>query len=127
MSPEFLVAEGVRREDGVSPASAVHEAGALRVTVGITRIVEQESLEVVIEGASDFDDNWLPVAVYTQKFYCGSYAQQIDLSAYPWLKRIRAKWKMHRWHGHAPVPLFQFFVAVEEVAAGAVRAFTAKA
>ncbi|MEZ5351644.1 MAG: hypothetical protein R2762_03345 [Bryobacteraceae bacterium] len=120
----FLVEEEIRREEGVSPTASVPEAALLRITLGITRIVERESLDVVIESADADGEDWKPVLDFSQKFYCGAYRRVLDLTGRPGLRVIRARWRMCRWHTSGASPLFSFYIAWEEMEAP-VRAMAA--
>ena len=117
MLPSFLIPEAVIREDGEGPSL---ELGAskgklLLLTLGITRIMEQESLEVAIWGSPD-GVNWGTrcVAAFPQKFYCGTYQLLADLAGQPDVQHVRARYKVNRW-GHSPVkPLFGAYLFAQE-------------
>lgn len=117
MLPTFLVPEAVIREDGTGPEMTVgsSQGKLLLLTLGITRIIEQESLDISIWGSPD-GTNWgaKPLASFPQKFYCGTYQILLDLSACEDVKYLRAKWKVNRWgHGEAK-PLFGIYVFTQE-------------
>ena len=116
MLPKSLLPETIARANGVGPVIDVSpEAGRLLVlTLGITRIIEQESLELSIWGSSD-KNNWgsNPLAFFPQKSYCGMYSILLNLSARPEIKYLRVQWKMNRWTKGNPNPLFGFFVDSE--------------
>jgi hypothetical protein len=113
----FLFPEAVAREDGAgNPVELGSAQGkTLHLTLGITRIIEQESLDVSIWGSVD-GANWgaKPIAAFPQKFYCGTYSTDLDLSANPDTRFLRVQWKMSRWGRGDPKPLFGFFVFGEE-------------
>lgn len=113
----FLVPETVVREDGAGPVLDLgpSQGKSLTLTLGITRIVEQESLELSIWGSSD-QQNWgsKPLTAFPQKFYCGVYKLPVNLAAFPEVKYLRAQWKVNRWGRGAPAPLFEFYVFAEE-------------
>jgi hypothetical protein len=113
----FLLTETVIREDGAGPAVEVAASAGkpLRLTLGITRIIEQESLDLSIWGSADGAD-WgaKPLAVFPQKFYCGAYQLPLDLSSHPEVKFLRAQWKVSRWGRGAPEPLFGIYLVAEE-------------
>ena len=114
MLPQFLLPETVAHQDGVSAEIALEKAGKpLLLTLGITRITEQERLEVSIWGSPD-RDNWRELARFPHKFYCGTYPMVLDLSRQPEIRHLRAHWKMGRWGGSAG-PLFGFYVQLENV------------
>lgn len=123
--PAFLVPETTERANGESEPVALGAAAGnlLNLTLGITRIIEQESLDVSIWGSSD-GETWLekPVSSFPQKFYCGTYSILVDLSDQPDVKYLKAKWKMSRWGRGEPKPLFGFYLFVEEAAGDTTRA-----
>jgi len=117
MLPDFLIEESVIRADGAGPSVAVGPAAGklLVVTLGITRIIEQESLEVSIWGSPD-NINWgsKPIATFPQKFYCGIYSTLLNLSGHSQVKYIRAQWKVNRWGKGEPIPLVAFYLYLDE-------------
>ena len=95
MLPQFLLPETTVREAGTGPNSIWANTRARRssLTLGITRIIEQESIDLSIWGSADGAD-WgtKPVAAFPQKFYCGTYQIMLDLSDRPDIKHLRVKW-----------------------------------
>ncbi|MDQ6759108.1 MAG: hypothetical protein M3Z32_04470 [Acidobacteriota bacterium] len=116
MLPNSLLLETIAQTDGCGPVADVsQEAGKLLVlTLGITRIIEQESLDVSIWGSRDQTD-WgaEPLASFPQKFYCGMYSILLNLSAHPEIKYLHVRWKMNRWTKGNLTPLFEFYVHAE--------------
>lgn len=128
MLPKSLLPETIARANGVGPVIELNnqEAGRLLVlTLGITRIIEQESLDLSIWGSSD-NINWgtQPVAHFPQKSYCGMYSILLNLSGRPEIKYLRAQWTMNRWTKGNPMPLFGFFVD-SELSGSRIRAASA--
>ncbi len=119
MLPAFLVTETVVHEEGVGPALELgpSQGNPLLLTLGITRIIEQESLDLSIWGSADGTD-WggKPLLSLPQKFYCGTYQIELDLSAHPEISRLRAQWKVSRWGRGAPAPLFEFYLFAQQTA-----------
>jgi hypothetical protein len=119
MLPNFIVEEAVRREDGNSPPLDITGAqgGTLLLTLGITRIIEQESLDIAVYGSADGNE-WgaKPLASFPQKFYCGTYSVFLDLSNSPDIRFLRIGWKMSRWGRGEPKPLFGFYLFAAKVA-----------
>ncbi len=119
--PNFLVPEGVQRTDGESDAFELGDwkGKTLLLTLGITRIIEQESLDVSIWGSPD-GIHWgdKPLVSFPQKFYCGTYTLAVDLSKSPEVAFLKARWKMSRWGRGDPKPLFGFYLFAEELAGG---------
>ena len=113
MLPEFLVAETTVREAGTGPAMALGEqtGGTLVLTLGITRIIEQESIDLSIWGSADGAD-WgaKPIANFPQKFYCGTYQIILDLAGHPDVGFLRAKWAVNRWGKGDLKPLFTIYM-----------------
>ena len=68
------------------------------LTLGITGVVEQESLEVAIFGSAD-RQTWAkqPLFTFPQKFYKGNSAVVVDLSAHGDVGFVQAHWTVHRW------------------------------
>ena len=119
MLPTFLAPEGVRRHDGASEPADVSgiQGGTILVTLGITRIVEQERLEISIQGSSEGED-WETLAVFPQKFYCGTYSMTLDLEEHPRLRHLRASWRMTRWGNPGSQPQFGFYLFVAPIHQG---------
>jgi hypothetical protein len=113
MLPEFLLTETTVREAGTGPAVVLggQKGGTLVLTLGITRIIEQESIDLSIWGSADGTD-WgtKPVAAFPQKFYCGTYQIIADLAERDDLKYLRVKWALNRWGKGDPKPLFTVYV-----------------
>lgn len=119
MLPQFLLPETTVREAGASPDLNIADqaGGALILTLGITRIIEQESIDVSIWGSADGAD-WGTKALtsFPQKFYCGTYQIVVDLSQSPDVKLLRAKWQVSRWGKGDPKPLFGVYLFVQDMA-----------
>jgi hypothetical protein len=120
---KHLLPEKVARQDGASAAMTLEGACGkpLLVTLGITRSVEQESLEISLWGSPD-NRNWKHLQTFPQKFYCGTYSMLLDLSRWRDVKYIRAEWRMQRWGCAETTPMFGFYLEAQEAklqAAGA--------
>ena len=117
MLPNFLVTETVVREAGTSPELSVDstEGGLLLLTLGITRIIEQQSLDLSIWGSPDKAD-WgaKPLISFPQKFYCGTYQLLLDLTQHSGVKYLRAKWQVSRWGRGDPKPLFGIYLFAQD-------------
>jgi len=115
MLPQFLLPETTVREAGSGADLDLGEPqdGALVLTLGITRIIEQESIDVSIWGSADGQD-WgaKPLVSFPQKFYCGTYQILLDLSERP-VRHLRAKWNVNRWGKGDPKPLFTVYLFVQ--------------
>ena len=113
MFPEFLLPETTVRENGAGPEISLgtQQGEGLLLTLGITRIIEQESLDISIWGSAD-GSNWgaKPLVSFPQKFYCGTYQMAIDLSQHPDVKYLRAKWQVNRWGKGDSKPPFGIYL-----------------
>lgn len=100
----------------------------LLATLEITKIVEQESLDVAIHASSD-GTNWNPkaLAAFPQQFYAGQYPLLVDLSQEPGTKFLRAHWEVNRWGRGTETPMFEFRVKLQEVPPDLLRETTAVA
>lgn len=118
MLPQFLLPETTVREAGTGPAMELgdQQGEALILTLGITRIIEQESIDISIQGSSDGSE-WgaKPVATFPQKFYCGTYQILVDLTDHPDVKYLRVKWAVNRWGKGDPKPLFAIYLFVQSM------------
>ncbi|MGA7929376.1 MAG: hypothetical protein WCA20_25670 [Candidatus Sulfotelmatobacter sp.] len=92
------------------------------LTLEITKIIEQESLEVSIHGSAD-GAAWgaKPVVAFPQKFYCGQSPLLLDLTAHPDVKFVRAHWEVARWGRGVETPMFEFGLSLKEVPAQLLR------
>jgi hypothetical protein len=113
MLPNFLLSEQVVRQDGAGPAMDLGgvQGGQLTITLGITRIIEQESLDLALHGSAD-GQTWSdkPVLAFPQKFYCGTYTLLLDLTDQPDMRYLRVQWKLNRWGRGEATPLFGLYV-----------------
>src|SRR6266700_4226011 len=104
----FLLPETTVREAGTGEALNVAQfaGGVLLLTLGITRIIDQQRLDVSIWGSPDGKE-WgaKPLISFPQKFYCGTYQILLDLAEHADVKHLRAKWQVNRWGKGDPTPL----------------------
>ncbi len=98
------------------------------VTLSITKIIEQESLDVSIYSSSD-GTTWSAksLAAFPQEFYTGEFPLLLDLTAHPDAKFVRAHWEVARWGRGVETPMFEFGVTMKEVPADILREATAEA
>ena len=113
MLQEFLLPETTIREAGAGSEIDLggQMGGTLLLTLGITRIIEQQSIDISIWGSADGTE-WgaKPVASFPQKFYCGTYQIVLDLTDRPQVRYLRAKWQVNRWGKGDSKPLFTLYL-----------------
>jgi len=111
---------------------AVNISGAANrvflLTLNISNIVEQESLDVSIYGSAD-GATWgaKPVAAFPQKFYRAEHPLLMDLTNQADVKFVRAHWEVARWGRGSETPMFEFGVSIKEVPADILKEATAEA
>ncbi len=88
----------------------------LLATLTITKVVEQESIEVSFFTSAD-GTTWeaKPLAALPQKFYVGEYPLLIDLTKATGVKFVRAHWEVNRWGRGPGTPSFEVGLRVREV------------
>src|SRR5712675_1275759 len=131
MIDTFLVAEKtVVSAKGDGPAADVSAAAGrvFLLTLEITKIIEQESLEVSIYGSAD-GRTWCakPIVMFPQKFYCGQAPLLLDLTSHPDVKFVRAHWEVARWGRGTETPMFEFDLRLKEIPADVLREASAEA
>jgi len=130
MIDTLLVPKTVVNAKGDGPSIDVSGAGnrVFLLTLQITNIVEQESLDVNIYGSAD-GATWSPkaIAAFPQKFYRGQQPLLLDLTQHPDVKFVRAHWETNRWGRGTEVPMFEFQVTLKEVPSDVLREATAEA
>jgi len=86
------------------------------VTLSITKIIEQESLDVSIFGSAD-GAAWEPksLAAFPQEFYAGESPLLLDLTANANIKFVRAHWEVARWGRGTDTPMFELGVTLKEI------------
>jgi hypothetical protein len=114
--------------DGASVDVSSAAARVFLVTLTITKIIEQESLDVSIFGSAD-GTTWSAksIAAFPQKFYCEESPLLLDLAAHPDVKLVRAHWEVARWGRGTETPMFEFGVTMREVPADILREATREA
>jgi hypothetical protein len=129
---EFVLvpASTVATAKGDGPTVDVNAASdrVFLVTLAISKIIEQESLDVSIYGSCD-GAAWetKSLAAFSQKFYCGESPLLLDLTTHPDVKFLRAHWEVARWGRGIETPMFEFGVTMKEVPAAILKEATAEA
>ena len=124
--PEKTVANG----KGDGPAVDVSSAGSrvFLLTLNISRVIEQESIDVSIFGSAD-GNSWpaKPIESFPQKFYRGEHPLLFDLTQQPEVKFVRAHWEVSRWGRGEPTPMFEFHLTLREIPPDVLKEATAEA
>lgn len=109
--------------DGNPVEIAAAQSRVFLATLAVTGAVEQESLDVSIQGSPD-GKNWgdKPLLSFPQQFYTAEQSILLDLSAHPEVKFLRARWDVNRWGRGDAAPRFAFQVSLREVPADLLEA-----
>jgi hypothetical protein len=131
MIDTFLVPEKtVVSAKGDGPVIEISGASSrvFLVTLNITNVIEQESLDVSIFGSAD-GTSWGQKSVdsFPQKFYRGQHPLLLNLSGQAEIKFLRAHWELGRWGRGDTTPMFEFNVQLKEVPPDILREATAEA
>ena len=119
MFEAFLVSEktvATAKGDGPTMELKSSEGRVYLLTLTITDIIEQESLDVSIFGSPD-GATWeaKPITAFPQKFYREEVPLLLDLTGRPDVRFIRAHWDVARWGRGTETPMFEFHLSVREV------------
>ena len=111
MLPAFLFPETTVRKSGSGEPFEIEPGGTAVISLGISEIVEQESLDVEILGSADGED-WLskPLLQFPQKFYTGVWQLLCDLDSTPDVRYLKVGYKVGRWGVGSLTPKFRFYV-----------------
>ena len=131
MIDTFLVADKTlvnAKGDGTAVDVSAAANRVFLLSLNITNIVEQESLDVSIYGSAD-GAAWgpKPLTNFPQKFYRAQHPLLLDLTAHPEIKFVRAHWEVGRWGRGSEIPMFEFHVTLKEVPADILKEATAEA
>ena len=117
MLPAFIIPEQAVDANGTGEAVELGDSAEqmLLLTLGITDIVEQESLDISIAGSADGEE-WgeKKLRAFPQKFYRGTFSMLLDLSQHADVKFLRVDWAVHRWGVGSKTPMFKFYVFAEK-------------
>jgi hypothetical protein len=124
--PEKNVAQA--KGDGPSVDLSTAASRVFLLTLHITNIIEQESLDLSIFGSSD-GSAWgpKPITSFPQKFYRGQHPLLLDLTEHADAKFVRAHWEVGRWGRGSETPMFEFHVTIKEVPPDVLKEATAEA
>jgi hypothetical protein len=124
--PEKTVAHA----KGDGPAVDISGASSriFLLTLNITAVIEQESIDIAIFGSAD-GTTWAPKPIdsFPQKFYAGQHPLLLDVSDKDDIKFLRAHWEVNRWGRGEPTPMFEFHITMREVPPDVLKEATAEA
>ena len=130
MIDTVLVEKSVVSAKGDGPAVDISEAASrvFLLSLDITKIIEQESLDVSVYGSAD-GEAWgpKPIVGFPQKFYREQSPRLLDLTQHPEVKFVRAHWDVARWGRGTETPMFEFSLTLKEVPAEILIEATAEA
>ena len=114
--------------DGVPVEVSGAATRVFLVTLAITKIIEQESLDLSVFGSAD-GATWgaKSIAAFPQKFYCDESPLLLDLTAHPDVKFVRAHWEVARWGRGVETPMFEFGATMKEIPPNILQEATAEA
>lgn len=124
--PEKTVATAKGDSAAVDVTSATNRVFLL--TLNITNIVEQQSLDVSIFSSTD-GTTWSPKPItnFPQKFYRAQHPLLLDLNDHKDVKFLRAHWEVGRWGRGSETPMFEFNITIKEVPPDVLKEATAEA
>lgn len=113
MPPAFIIPETTVTAPGESAAFELAvPASRLLLTFGITKAIEQQSVDLVVLGSAD-GTSWAKLSAFPQKFYTGVSSLLLDMTKYPETRFLRAQWKLNRWGRGEKTPQFTFYLVAE--------------
>lgn len=130
MVDAFLVPEKTTvnaKGDGAGVDIGAAQSRVFLLTLNISNVIEQESIDVSIFGSPD-GTTWgaKSLGAFPQKFYRGQHPLLLDLTKEVDVKFLRAHWEVNRWGRGVDTPMFEFAVAVKEVPASVLQETAAK-
>jgi len=131
MIDTFLVPENTvitAKGDGAPVEVKSAQNRVFLLSLNITEIIEQESIDVSIFGSAD-GAAWgaKPLTSFPQKFYRAEHPILLDLTGQAEVKFLRAHWEVARWGRGTEIPMFKFGVSLREVPADILKEATAEA
>ena len=109
-----LLEETLAHADGVGPVFQLgpQQGTLLILTLGVTRITEQDSVLISIWGSIDGRDWGLtPLISLPPKYYCGLYSAPLNLASRPDIRYLRVHWHVRQSKGKGKYdPMCGFYV-----------------
>ncbi len=117
MLDKVLVPEQTVEKSGEGAPVELGDAAGQKfvLTLRVTRVIEQESLELSVWGSEDGTTFPAKLLLFPQQFYTGEKQLPLDLTGQPGIRFVRAKWDVNRWGRGKPGALFTFSLALEEL------------
>lgn len=108
--------------DGAAVDISSAQTRVFLLTLDITNVIEQESLDVSMFASND-GTTWGAKALgaFPQKFYRGQHPLLLDLTQQPEIKFLRAHWEVNRWGRGPETPKFTVGATLKEVPAELLR------
>jgi hypothetical protein len=112
----FLIPKTTITAKGEGSPIEVAASRIFLLTLEITEIVEQESIDVGVSGSTD-GQTWSasPLISFAQKFYRGESNLLLNLQEQPEIRMVRARWNVNRWGRGSEQPMFQISLRIREV------------
>jgi hypothetical protein len=114
MLPGFLFPESTVQKSGSGEPFEIEPGGTALLSLGITEILEQQSLDVDVLGSVNGEE-WLskPLRSFPQKFYAGVWQLLCDLGSTPDVRFLKVGYTVGRWGVGSPTPKFKFYLFAE--------------
>ena len=115
MLPGFILPETTIEKSGSGQPFEIEPGGTALLSLGITEVVEQQSLDVSVLGSADGEE-WSaePLRSFPQKFYAGVWQILCDLDAAPDVRFLKVGYQVARWGVGPTTPKFKFYVFAEK-------------
>ena len=115
MLPGFILPETTVEKSGSGEPFEIDPGGTALLSLGITEVVEQQSLDVSVLGSADGEE-WSsePLRCFPQKFYAGVWQILCDLDSAPDVRFLKVGYKVARWGVGSTTPKFKFYVFAEK-------------
>jgi hypothetical protein len=112
-----LVPEELFRGNGYSPSVPLSDLQGkpIQLTLSITRMMEEQTLEILIWGSTD-GEQWMdrPLVTLPHRHYCGDYHYTMDLTRHPQVTHMRAEWRLRSWGHTTAYRLISFSLEASE-------------
>ena len=125
MKPIVLFPEATAHDNGCGPVVDLGDAAGqpIQLTLTITRMTEQQTLDAVVWGSTNGSD-WgtRPILRLPHRYYCGSYQHLLDLTHRQDIHFLRLEYRLRGWLPQSPNSLASFSATAEPCYAVAMMA-----